>query len=111
MKLGRVRGYNMPYLSRTECGKVLGDCHQDHAKCGECDHECKAFSSAPDIQQLGHRDIDCRHHGSSDNFDDCQQRMRLEVAGDIGDQAGQDRTTKAIGEEEDPNAVIVSQAA
>lgn len=83
----------------------MGNGHENQSKIGKDNHKEEAFGSAPNIQHLGHWDVDGSGHGIGHDIDDWQKRVGLEITGDKGLQVGENRQSETVGQEEEPNAI------
>lgn len=86
------------YFSGTIGGKVMRGGHKDQPEDAESHHEEEAFCASPDVQHLGHRNVDRGGDGPRDDRDDGQKRVGLEGARDEGVQSADNRGFEAVDE-------------
>lgn len=90
-------------LGSAEGGQVVRGSSEDEADGGKGDHEEETLSATPDVEHLGHGDVDGRGHGISDNGDNSQEGVRSPFAGGIGQHDSEDGNAEALDEEEEPD--------
>jgi hypothetical protein len=94
----------MTYDGGTVGGEVSASSHHDHTNGSKNDHEEEAFSTTPDIEDLGQGNVDSSSHAVGDDANDGNERVRLPLTAGVGNKSVIDLTLETVGEVDQPHA-------